>query len=71
VLPTPVDQGFTDLAHLPALYQDAIDQLAVLGITSGTGPGTFGPDLVVTRQQMASFLARALTTLGSGSPTTP
>ncbi|MEM8707393.1 MAG: trypsin-like serine protease [Actinomycetota bacterium] len=43
----------------PSSYADgAVGCLAVLGITSGTSPTTFSPDLVVTREQMAAFLAR-------------
>lgn len=36
----------------------AIDCLAWWKVTEGTGPGAFSPNGTVTRQQMASFLAR-------------
>lgn len=35
-----------------------IEQLYADGITRGTGPGTFGPDEPVSRQQMAAFIIR-------------
>jgi hypothetical protein len=31
-----------------------------LGITTGTSASTFGPNGVVTREQMAAFLARTM-----------
>ena len=37
---------------------DAIGCLAALGITTGTAPGVYTPDAIVTREQMAAFLAR-------------
>ena len=43
----------------------AIDSVVRAGIASGLGSGRFGPDEAVTREQMATFLARALA-LGSG-----
>ncbi len=59
-LPSPVDQGFGDIAGATPEAQTAIDQLAMLGVTKGTGPATFSPDQAVTREQMASFVARLL-----------
>ena len=52
------DQGFTDIAALPLDVQAAINQLAQLGITTGTSPTTFDPEGEVTRWQMALFLTR-------------
>jgi hypothetical protein len=37
-----------------------VEALAAAGITSGCGPGSFCPDVAVTRGQMAVFLAAAL-----------
>jgi len=37
-----------------------IKRLYELGITTGYGDGRFGPDDIVTREQMAVFLTRAL-----------
>jgi hypothetical protein len=59
-LPAAADQGFTDIAGTTPEARTAIDQLAMLGITRGTGPATFSPDQAVTREQMASFVARLL-----------
>ena len=58
ILPDGSDQGFTDISGLPAAYQTAINQLAQLGITTGTSATTYGPDGLVIREQMASFLIR-------------
>ena len=44
--------------------QLAINQLAQLGITKGTGPDTFSPGERVTREQMASFVAGPSSRLG-------
>lgn len=59
-LPDGADQGFGDIGGVSAEARLAINQLAQLGITTGTGPGTFSPDMAVTRQQMASFVARTV-----------
>jgi hypothetical protein len=59
-LPPVQPHGFVDVGHLPQATQDAISQLKAMAITTGTSPTTFGPDQVVTREQMASFLIRAL-----------
>ena len=60
VLPDGSDQGFADISHTPAEHQIDINRLAQLGITTGTAPGSFTPDGAVTREQMASFLARII-----------
>lgn len=59
-LPEPTDHGFADIGGTTDEARTAIDQLASLGITRGTGPATFSPDQAVTREQMASFVARLL-----------
>lgn len=59
-LPSATDHGFTDIGGETPEARMAINQLAALGITTGTGPGTFSPDAPVTREQMASFVARLL-----------
>jgi hypothetical protein len=66
-LPEGSDQGFTDLDGLPIEQQTAINQLARLGITAGIAPGTFDPQGLVTRQQMASFLIRTVDVVRGGS----
>ncbi len=59
-LPPASDRGFADISGETQEAQDAINQLATLGVTNGTGPTTFSPDDPVTREQMASFVARLL-----------
>ena len=41
-------------------HEDAINRVAAAGITNGCGPGRYCPSDVVTREQMAAFLHRAL-----------
>ena len=55
VIPTP----FTDLDEGAISPRDDIGRIYGLGITEGTSRTTFSPDACTTRQQMASFLARA------------
>ena len=52
------DTPFTDLADRSAQEQAAIGQLYALGVTRGTSQTTFDPSARVTREQMASFVAR-------------
>lgn len=58
--PSGESQGFTDIGDYPAITVAAINQLAQLGVTSGTTATTYGPAQPVTREQMASFLARLI-----------
>ena len=60
ILPAGADHGFTDLAGVSAEAVTAINQLAELGITLGTAPGSYSPTNPVVREQMASFLARLI-----------
>ena len=48
---------FEDIPENSYAYDD-IALIATLGITTGTTPTTYDPDLPVTREQMAAFLAR-------------
>jgi len=57
---TGLSHPFTDIGHLPQLWQDSIAALRASGITSGTTATTYSPDANVTRGQMAVFFARAL-----------
>jgi hypothetical protein len=41
-------------------HEDNINRIAAAGMTSGFSDGTFKPDGAVSREQLASFLARAL-----------
>lgn len=56
-LPTPL-AGFRDVP-VTSVHNDAIVQLAHLGIVDGLPDGSYGPALPVRRDQMASFLSRA------------
>ncbi|MEQ8843169.1 MAG: S-layer homology domain-containing protein [Acidimicrobiales bacterium] len=66
-------QGVSPTGHGPLVFSDvpadayyahAVAWLSARGITTGTGPGVFSPDAVVTRGQMVTFLWRY-----RGSPT--
>ena len=65
-LPVSISTPFTDIASFPVDVQTAINDLAALGVTSGTGPGIYDPSGMVTRGQMAAFLARTMNGLGWG-----
>ena len=56
---------FTDTAGHK--FADAIEWLRLAELTSGCGDGRFCPDGLVTRGQMASFLARALELPATGT----
>ena len=59
VSPAPASPTFADVpATDPAFAY--IEALAASGVTAGCGSGNFCPDTVVTRKQMAVFLAKAL-----------
>lgn len=64
--------GFThNFLDVPstAYYNPAVGWLAAKGITTGVGPGRYGPDEYVTRGQMAAFLHRfAGLPASSGNP---
>lgn len=69
-IPTSDDDAFDDIADLnPDEARDAINWLAERDVTEGVGDGTsFAPGETVTRQQMASFIARALEDVGYTLP---
>ncbi len=53
--------GSTPFADIDGnLFEADIAAIYAAGITVGTSPDTYGPDDPVTREQMATFLARAL-----------
>jgi hypothetical protein len=68
VLPTATNQAFTDLGSYNQTTKDAISQLAQLGITQGTGNGTFSPGEAVSRWEMALFLVRFVAAVGVTMP---
>ncbi len=55
-LPEQPDSPFPDTSG--TTHALAIDQLAELGIVLGRADGSYGPGVVVTRAQMATFLVR-------------
>ena len=52
------DTPFTDIGDRPAAEQAAIGALFALKVTKGTSDTTYSPHSNVTREQMASFVAR-------------
>ena len=59
-LPVASDQGFTDIDGYTGEIQDAINQVAKLGIMDGRSDEMFSPSGMVTRQDMAVHLAAFL-----------
>jgi hypothetical protein len=57
-LPTTTTDYFTDDEH--SVHEPDINRLAAAGITAGCTATTYCPSGVVTREQMAAFLHRAL-----------
>jgi hypothetical protein len=68
-LPASPPDAFSDDAG--SVHEQAIDQLAALGVLNGTGPGSYAPQRHVDRGQVASILARALEELGATLPASP
>ncbi len=64
VLPTPADQGFTDLGGKSQSTKDAINQLVAAGLSNGHTATEFKPDDTVTRAQMALFILHLLDKAG-------
>lgn len=65
--------AFTDNDSIAAVQAPYVQCLAAYGITSGFPDGRYGPGEPVTRQQMASFIARLATQAQNGNldiPTT-
>lgn len=59
VSPAPATATFGDVPPSHPFFR-VIEAFAASGITTGCGGGNFCPDGVVTRQEVAKFLARAL-----------
>ena len=68
-LPTPQHDHFTDDDQ--STHQPNINRMAEAGITTGTSSGLYHPNGQVRRDQMASFLARALDLLVERTGATP
>lgn len=65
-LAPPEDQGFTDIWSLGSSTQNAVNQMAALGVTRGTAEDRFSPYGLVTRLQMALFLHRFMAEIPIG-----
>lgn len=63
----PFDGTFRDVSSA-SVHRRNIEKLAASGITKGCGTDRFCPEDPVTRQQMASFLTRALDLAPAGDP---
>jgi hypothetical protein len=48
-------------------YTPYVERLAALGITTGLGDGAYGPNLAVSRAEMAVFLARSFGLVPGGA----
>ena len=59
-VPQPGPISFTDTGGLEAETQQAISQLAQMGVTKGTTGSTFSPGQPVTRGQMALLIQRLM-----------
>ncbi|MEX2659623.1 MAG: S8 family peptidase [Acidimicrobiales bacterium] len=57
VLPLEPPDAFTD--DDTSIHETRINQLAAIGVVGGRGTGTYAPDAVVSRAEMATFLVRA------------
>lgn len=60
VVTTAASAKFTDVSVENEALDHAVELLTTLGIAKGTTETTFGPDELVTRQQMAAFAYRLM-----------
>lgn len=65
-IPTP----FTDLGD-PAYAQNWVGKLYGIKITAGISATEYGPKLLVTREQMATFISNTFRAISSAVPPTP
>ncbi|MCB1029443.1 MAG: S-layer homology domain-containing protein, partial [Microthrixaceae bacterium] len=67
---SPAPVGANPFGDVPSgkYYTNAIIWLAEQGISTGTSPGVFSPNVTVSRAQMAVFLHRATGLIPPGSP---
>ena len=66
--PAGDDIPFTDIGDRPAGEQAAIGALFALKVTKGTSDTTYSPHSNVTREQMASFVARMYRAIDAQAP---
>ena len=60
-LPEAEPRGFTDISGMSSSFQDAINQMAALGVMAGTTATTFDPAGIVSRAVIVEALAGFLT----------
>ena len=64
ILPVAQDMGFADISGMSDSFQNAINQMAMLGVMAGTTATTFDPTGIVSRativEALAGFLTNAL-----------
>lgn len=60
VVSIPASAAFTDVSVENEALYEAVELLSTLNIAKGTTETTFGPDELVTRQQMAAFIFRLM-----------
>lgn len=60
-LPAAQSAGFTDISGLAAPFQDAINQMAAMGVMRGVSATAFDPDRAVSRAVIVEALAQFLT----------
>ena len=65
-LPEAQDQGFTDISEMSSSFQEAINQMAALGVMTGTSATTFDPSGIVSRATIVEALAGFLTKTAPG-----
>ena len=58
----PGTSGFDDIGDVAPAQRSDIECLALSGITSGTGPGTYSPRGTAFRDSMATFVAKLVDT---------
>ena len=70
-LPAAQNAGFTDISGLADPFQDAINQMAAMGVMSGVSATAFNPRGVVSRAVIVEALAQFLThaRIGPGGKT--
>ena len=65
-LPAARDMGFTDISDLGSTFQAAVNQMAALGVMTGTTATTFDPSGIVSRTTIVEALAGFLTSARVG-----
>lgn len=67
-IPTSTPAAYTDRATISDQHIAAVDWLSERGVVEGFPDGSYRPGVNVSRQQMASFIARAIEEVGGDLP---